>query len=45
MYYEIDINIQESTYNIKTYSVDEATSPIKYEYGKRVLMSGKMAMK
>ncbi len=34
VYYEIDINIQESTYNIKTYSVDEATSPIKYEYGK-----------
>lgn len=33
VYYEIDINVKQSTYSIKTYSVTEATDPINYEYG------------
>lgn len=33
VYYEIDINVKQSTYSIKTYSVTEATGPINYEYG------------
>lgn len=33
VYYEIDINVKQSTYAIKTYSVNEATDPINYEYG------------
>ena len=33
VYYEIDINIKEATYSLKTYSVSEATDPINYEYG------------
>lgn len=34
VYYEIDINVKESTYSMRTYSVTEATNPMKYEYGK-----------
>lgn len=33
VYYEIDLNVKQSTYSIKTYSVSEATDPINYEYG------------
>lgn len=33
VYYEIDINVKQSTYSMKTYSVTEATDPINYEYG------------
>lgn len=34
VYYEIDFDILNSTYSMRTYSVTEATNPIKYEYGK-----------
>ena len=33
VYYEIDINVKEATYEMRTYSVAEATDPINYEYG------------
>lgn len=35
VYYEIDINVKEATYSMRTYSVTEATDPINYEYGKK----------
>jgi hypothetical protein len=35
VYYEIDINVKDATYSMRTYSVTEATTPIKYEYGKK----------
>lgn len=35
VYYEIDINVKEATYKMRTYSVTEATNPMKYEYGKK----------
>lgn len=34
VYYEIDFNVINSTYSMRTYSVAEATNPMKYEYGK-----------
>lgn len=33
VYYEIDFNVLDLTYSMRTYSVDEATNPMKYEYG------------
>ncbi len=34
VYYEIDINVMDLTYSMRTYSVDEATSPMgHYTYG------------
>ena len=34
VYYEIDLNVQDLTYSISTYSVDEATDPMgHYTYG------------
>lgn len=34
VYYEIDLNVKEGTYTTRTYSVSEATDPIKYDkYG------------
>ena len=33
VYYEIEFNVQDLTYSMHTYSVDEATDPINYEYG------------
>ncbi|MGN0047292.1 MAG: hypothetical protein ACI37U_00130 [Bacteroides sp.] len=33
VYYEIDIDILNSTYSMRTYTVDEATDPINYTYG------------
>ena len=35
VYYEIDINVKESTYTMRTYPVSEATNPMNYEYGKK----------
>ncbi len=35
VYYEIEIDVLNSTYKMSTYSVTEATDPIKYEYGKK----------
>ena len=34
VYYEIDINVINSTYSMRTYPVTEATNPMNYEYGK-----------
>ena len=33
VYYEINIDVINSTYSMRTYSVSEATNPINYEYG------------
>lgn len=33
VYYEINIDVINSTYSMRTYSVSEATDPINYEYG------------
>lgn len=36
VYYEIDFNVMNSTYSMRTYSVTEATDPMgHYEYGKK----------
>lgn len=35
VYYEIDINVKESTFQMRTYSVAEATTPINYTYGEK----------
>lgn len=35
VYYEIDINVKDATYSMRTYSVTDATTPINYEYGKK----------
>lgn len=35
VYYEIDIDVQELTYSMRTYSVTEATDPINYKYGEK----------
>lgn len=33
MYYEITLDVKQSTYHIRTYTVDKATDPINYKYG------------
>lgn len=33
VYYEITFNVKEGNYSMSTYSVTEATNPMKYEYG------------
>lgn len=33
LYYEITFNVKESTYSLRTYSVDEAIDPVPHEYG------------
>lgn len=35
VYYEIEINVLDLTYSMRTYSVNEATNPMKYEYGSK----------
>ena len=35
VYYEISFNVKNGTYSMRTYSVNEATTPINYEYGSK----------
>ena len=40
VYYEINIDVKNSTYNLKTYSIADAVDPIPHTYGSISLTHG-----